>query len=116
MVNFKVSLEKASQLLQNHDKPFKLLFEHSSLEIELYKPLKFDLQNPHERDEVYIIASGNGKFHVENVVVDFKTGDFLFVPAGAEHRFFDFSEDFSTWVIFYGQKGGENGEIKNFTH
>jgi mannose-6-phosphate isomerase-like protein (cupin superfamily) len=107
MDNFKVSLEKASQILQNNDKPFKLLFEHGSLELELYKPEKVDLQTPHERDEVYIIASGSGKFHVENEVVEFVTGDFLFVPAGTEHRFFEFSDDFSTWVIFYGPKGGE---------
>jgi len=31
----------------------------------------------------------------------------LFVPAGVEHRFEHFSEDFSTWVVFYGPRGGE---------
>ena len=32
---------------------------------------------------------------------------FLFVPAGVEHRFEKFTEDFKTWVIFYGAIGGE---------
>ena len=37
-------------------------------------------------------------------------GQVLFVPAGIEHRFEDFSDDFSTWVIFYGPAGGESNE------
>ena len=37
----------------------------------------------------------------------FNAGDLLFVPAGVVHRFEDFSDDFSTWVIFYGPEGGE---------
>jgi hypothetical protein len=32
----------------------------------------------------------------------------LFVPAGHEHRFEDFTPDFATWVIFYGPDGGES--------
>ena len=37
----------------------------------------------------------------------FLPGDFLFVPARAEHRFLDFTDDFTTWVLFYGAEGGE---------
>jgi uncharacterized protein YjlB len=33
--------------------------------------------------------------------------DLLFVPAGMEHRFEAMSEDFATWVVFYGPAGGE---------
>jgi hypothetical protein len=32
----------------------------------------------------------------------------LDVPAGAHHRFYDFSEDFGTWVFFYGPQGGDS--------
>jgi mannose-6-phosphate isomerase-like protein (cupin superfamily) len=35
-------------------------------------------------------------------------GEVLFVPAGIEHRFEDFSDDFATWVFFYGPEGGES--------
>jgi hypothetical protein len=31
----------------------------------------------------------------------------LFVPAGMDHRFVNFSGDFAAWVIFYGPAGGE---------
>ena len=38
----------------------------------------------------------------------FGVGDVLFVPAGVIHRFEDFSDDFATWVFFYGPEGGES--------
>jgi hypothetical protein len=31
----------------------------------------------------------------------------FFTPAGWVHRFEDFSDDFATWVVFWGPKGGE---------
>jgi uncharacterized RmlC-like cupin family protein len=34
--------------------------------------------------------------------------DFLFVPAGLPHRFTDFDDTMSTWVMFYGPNGDEN--------
>jgi quercetin dioxygenase-like cupin family protein len=37
----------------------------------------------------------------------FAPGDVLFVPAGTIHRFEEFTDDFRTWVIFYGPPGGE---------
>jgi quercetin dioxygenase-like cupin family protein len=37
----------------------------------------------------------------------FKQGDVLFVKAGIKHRFENFTDDFTTWVIFYGPDGGE---------
>lgn len=37
----------------------------------------------------------------------FSVGDILFVPVGVPHRFEDFTDDFGTWVIFYGPEGGE---------
>jgi hypothetical protein len=29
-------------------------------------------------------------------------GELRFVPTGDDHRFLDFSDDFSTWVLFNG--------------
>ena len=37
----------------------------------------------------------------------FAPGDLLFVPAGVEHRFEEFSDDFAAWVFFYGPEVGE---------
>ncbi len=32
---------------------------------------------------------------------------FIFVPAGQQHRFEDFSKHFAVWVFFFGPEGGE---------
>ena len=87
--------------------PFRSLFRHGSLEVEVYKPGERDLQTPHARDEVYVVIAGNGEFTCAGRRQDFTAGEVLFVPAGAEHRFENFSDDFSTWVLFYGPAGGE---------
>ncbi len=87
--------------------PFSQLFAHGSMEVEIYAPQKIDRQTPHTRDELYIIASGSGFFVHENDRHPIETGEVLFVPAGDTHRFEDFSDDFATWVVFYGPEGGE---------
>jgi mannose-6-phosphate isomerase-like protein (cupin superfamily) len=94
-------------LSEHHGGKFIELFKHGSLVLEVYKPDKVDLQTPHSRDEVYVIISGRGHFVKDGVRQPFQAGEFLFVPAGVDHRFEDFSDDFSTWVIFYGPQGGE---------
>lgn len=87
---------------------FKEMLKNGSLLVEIYKPDKQDLQNPHEQDELYVIISGSGDFILEDEKFDFQIGDLFFVPAGKEHRFENFTDDFSTWVIFYGPIGGES--------
>ena len=89
-------------------KPFVPLFAHGSLEVEVYKPVGRDLQTPHTRDEVYVVIAGSGTFRCGDARTAFGPGTLLFVPAGIEHRFEDFSDDFSTWVLFYGPHGGEH--------
>jgi mannose-6-phosphate isomerase-like protein (cupin superfamily) len=84
-----------------------LLFAHGSMEIRYYAPRGGDKQTPHDQDEVYVIATGSGWFRREDARVRFGPGDLLFVAAGEMHRFEDFSEDFGTWVVFYGPQGGE---------
>lgn len=102
-----VSLNAAQLTLNVSGNEFKEMFQHGTLSVELYKPDQIDKQKPHTRDEVYIIATGNGSFNLEDEVSNVKAGDFLFVPAQAAHHFFDFTDDFSTWVLFYGPEGGE---------
>lgn len=104
-----IPLKEARRELSSSGQLFKLLYEHGSLAVEIYKPEKTDHQKPHDRDEVYIIISGTGRFIHGDKEVSFEPNDFLFVPAGREHRFIDFTDDFSTWVLFYGPVGGEKG-------
>lgn len=97
----------ALEKLKGSGKLFSEVFAHGTLSVEVYKPVNKDLQQPHDRDEVYIVISGKGEFYNDGITCKFSPGDFLFVPAGKEHRFENFSDDFSTWVIFYGPVGGE---------
>ncbi|MFC4219573.1 cupin domain-containing protein [Flagellimonas marina] len=103
----KISPKTALEKLSEQDSPFLALFEHGSLSVEIYKPEKVDLQQPHSRDEIYVVVSGSGEFLNGDKRTSFSPGDFLFVPAGVEHRFENFTDDFATWVFFYGPEGGE---------
>ncbi len=108
----KINPKEALQKLSTSNAPFQMLFEHGTLSVELYKPEKVDLQQPHTRDEVYVIISGTGDFLNGTARTTFGPGDFLFVPAEVEHRFENFTDDFSTWVLFYGPEGGESAKVK----
>ena len=83
------------------------LFEHGSLVVKLYAPLGRDSQTPHSRDEVYVIARGAGEFVCGETRQPCAVNDVLFVAAGARHGFENFTDDFATWVFFYGPEGGE---------
>lgn len=86
---------------------FVELFAHGTLSVELYRPGDVDLQQPHDRDEVYVVVSGTGTFLHGGQRTPIGPGDLLFVPAFMEHRFEGFTPDFAVWVLFYGAQGGE---------
>ena len=86
---------------------FAKVLEHGSLLVEIYAPRGHDPQQPHTRDEAYVVVGGSGEFVNGDVRHPFGPGDFLFVPAGVPHRFENFTEDLVVWVIFYGPEGGE---------
>ncbi|MCF5714924.1 cupin domain-containing protein [Pseudomonas tremae] len=90
--------------LRNSENLFHVLFERGDFSLELFAPRGSDTQSPHAQDEVYIISSGHSKFVRAGKIVSVRIGDVLFVPAGVDHRFVDFSHDFRTWVIFFGPK------------
>jgi len=46
-----------------------------------------------------------GRFFVSGEEEPFGPGDVLFAPV--EHRFVDFDDSLTVWVIFYGPEGGE---------
>ena len=80
---------------------------HGTMSLELYAPKGTDPQTPHRQDELYLIQSGRGELVVENVRHACSAGDAFFISAGVEHRFERFSDDFTTWVVFWGPQGGE---------
>jgi mannose-6-phosphate isomerase-like protein (cupin superfamily) len=103
----KLTIKDSLEKLLQHKGTFVKLFGHGTLEVEIYKPEMVDLQKPHARDEVYVISTGTGEFICGNDKGPVATGDVLFVPANMEHRFLNFTNDFSAWVFFYGPEGGE---------
>lgn len=99
----RITTKEALSKLADSKALFKTLFKHGTLSVEIYKPDQVDVQQPHKQDEVYVVISGSGTFVNGTETMPFGPGDFLFVAAGVEHRFLDFTEDFSTWVIFFGK-------------
>ena len=99
--------EAAALLTVPGGERFVKVLEHGSMEVELYAPRGVDGQTPHSRDELYVVVSGSGEFVNGPERHPFGPGDVLFVPAGVEHRFEGFTDDFAVWVVFYGPEGGE---------
>ncbi|HSC17949.1 MAG TPA: cupin domain-containing protein [Rhizomicrobium sp.] len=81
------------------------LIQDGRFDLGLYQPVDMDSQTPHARDELYIVARGGGRFTCAGETKPFTPGDVFFVPAGTDHRFVEFSEDFATWVIFFAKRG-----------
>jgi mannose-6-phosphate isomerase-like protein (cupin superfamily) len=106
--NFQV--DESLSALTKSGNLFSELFNDNSITIEIYKPEKEDLQAPHNRDELYMVISGSGVFRMKDETLQFKAGDLFVVPQGEIHRFENFSEDFATWVIFYGPTKVETEE------
>jgi len=90
--------------------PFSILFTHGSLVVEVYQPVATDHQKPHDHDKRNVIIEGYGKFEMGDETVSVGPGDFLFVPIGLPHRFTNFGDTMSTWVMFYGPSVGKNAK------
>ena len=110
-MKFKFSPDEALfKLLKEEEFPFTVVMKNGSMTIEYFAPQEVDTQTPHKQDEIYVIIRGHSNFYRDNERVSCKKGDIIFVPAGMEHHFENFSDDFATWVIFYGHEGGEKND------
>ena len=114
--------EDAKRVPHDAGRSTGLVMRHGTMELRWFAPKEHDAQVPHDRDELYIVIAGTGMFMraVESLPFDdislpiqgeervpFGPGDALFVAAGTVHRFEDFSDDFASWIVFYGPEGGE---------
>ena len=57
-----LSLKQASS--GENTAPFSILFTHGSLVVEVYQPVITDHQEPHDRDECYVIIEGHENFEM----------------------------------------------------
>ncbi|MFN0278397.1 MAG: cupin domain-containing protein [Pyrinomonadaceae bacterium] len=76
-------------------------FKKEDVSLEFFAPRGRDYQTPHDKDEFYFIARGNGDIVIGDENFAFVAGDVFFVAAGVEHHFENFSDDFATWVVFF---------------
>jgi mannose-6-phosphate isomerase-like protein (cupin superfamily) len=123
----RITLDEALALLPTPDgKRSAAVFEHGTLQVKLYAPRGSDPQSPHTRDEVYVVARGEGWFVIGELSGEqtgernaelskerrhrFGANDVLFAKAGTRHRFENFSDDLAVWVMFYGPEGGERDQ------
>lgn len=104
----RLTLTEAFERLSTPDgKRFATVFEHGTLLVEIYAPRGSDPQQPHTRDELYIVIQGEGEFVCGESRRRFGPSDMLFAAAGEVHRFENFTDDLAVWVVFYGPEGGE---------
>lgn len=81
---------------------YALGFSQGCMSLGYYAPRGHDPQQPHQRDEIYIVQCGTVELLIGGERHPCCAGDALFVGAGVEHRFERISADFATWVVFCG--------------
>jgi mannose-6-phosphate isomerase-like protein (cupin superfamily) len=81
--------------------------KRGTLDVVLGLPLPPNVQTPHIQDEMYFVVRGRGVLVYEDKKSSFETGDILFVAAGTDHHYEDFTDDLALWRVFYGPEGGE---------
>jgi len=97
-----VSLEAARALKPPPDRASAEAFVDGDIEVRFAAPATRGMQVPHERDEFYIVATGSGRYRIDETEVAIGPGDLLFAAAHAEHGFVERTDDFSEWIVFYG--------------
>ncbi len=102
--SYHITANAAANLLEKENARFVQVMKDGNMKTEYFAPKHLDRQQPHNQGELYIIISGEAEFLREYETSKCRQGDVIFVPAKMEHKFMNFSEDFATWVIFYGEE------------
>ncbi|HEU0217856.1 MAG TPA: cupin domain-containing protein, partial [Stellaceae bacterium] len=99
---WQMSLTQARALTPPPDRASAEAFIDGDIEVRFAAPSTLGMQLPHGRDEFYVVATGSGRYRIEDTEVAIAPGDLLFAAARAEHGFVARSDDFSEWIVFYG--------------
>ena len=102
MDSYVVTPREAREMERPSDNLATPIVERHGVEIEYYAPRGVDMQTPHDRDELYVIATGTASFFSSSGKRNVTAGDLIFVPAQEAHRFEDIGADFAAWVVFFG--------------
>jgi mannose-6-phosphate isomerase-like protein (cupin superfamily) len=87
---------------RRHCPDWHITFESADCLIEYWEPKGPDTQQPHNRDEIYMIVAGGADFDLNGDIRSVVAGDLIFVLAGTPHRFTSWSTDLALWIVFYG--------------
>jgi len=71
----------------------------------------YDDQAPHAEDEVYVVAQGRATLEVGGERFAATVGQAFFVPARANHRFVDITEDLRVMVVFCPPYAGRSAGL-----
>jgi mannose-6-phosphate isomerase-like protein (cupin superfamily) len=83
---------------------YEIVHQSDGLELGVYVLVapEPDRQQPHDRDEIYVVLSGRGTLQIADDTVALREGDAAFVPAGVDHQFTGY-EGLSVLVVFAGE-------------
>jgi mannose-6-phosphate isomerase-like protein (cupin superfamily) len=100
-----IRIREVQRRLQQAKGGYEIVHESPGLELGVYVLVapEPDGQQPHDRDEIYVVLSGRGTLEVEGDAVELGEGDAAFVKAGHDHRFTGY-EGLSVLVIFAGEE------------
>ena len=79
---WRVTVAEAQATPLSEGRRSALMMAHGTMTVRYYAPKGVDQQEPHDQDEVYIVASGSGHFVNGPDRVAFGPGDVLFAPEG----------------------------------
>jgi mannose-6-phosphate isomerase-like protein (cupin superfamily) len=105
-----IRVREVQRRLEQGQGGYEIVHQSEGLELGVYVLVapEPDRQQPHDRDEVYIVLSGRGTLQIADDTVSLTDGEAAFVPAGVEHRFTGY-EGLSVLVVFAGAGEGGTG-------
>ncbi|WP_319557780.1 cupin domain-containing protein [Thiomicrorhabdus sp.] len=74
-------------------------FEKGRVRVDFYKPGEVDEMKKNKHDTLFFVTSGDGYVFNNGKQHPVEKGEVVFVKAGKDHKFFNFSLDFTTWIV-----------------
>ena len=98
-----ISIDKVIDDLDRSNNYFLNVFSGKGLEAGILRLEEGDndIQAPHSINEMYFVVEGKGSIEIEGKTRAVKSGDFIFVPANAHHKFTLDSNSKSLLVIYF---------------